>query len=49
MLRVQSSKDLNLWQTFHEIAEKSSEIVPLGAPLAPIYLLTEYAPSAAGR
>jgi hypothetical protein len=32
MLQVQSSKDLNLWQTFHEIAEKSSKIVPLGAP-----------------
>ena len=34
MLQVQSSKDLNLWQTFHEIAEKSSKIVPLGAPPA---------------
>ena len=40
MLQVQSSKDLNLWQTFHEIAEKSSKIVPLGAPLAPSFSFT---------
>jgi len=25
--------ELDLWQTSHEIAEKSSKIVPLGAPL----------------
>ena len=29
----QKSRDLNLWQACHEIAEKSSIIVPLGAPL----------------
>jgi hypothetical protein len=33
MLQTQSSRELNLWQTCHEIAEKSSKIVPLGAPL----------------
>src|SRR6267142_5989590 len=27
--------ELNLWQTCHEIAEKSSKIVPPGAPLNP--------------
>jgi hypothetical protein len=28
--------ELNLWQTCHEIVEKSSKIVPLGAPFFPI-------------
>jgi hypothetical protein len=35
MLQAQSSGKLNLWQGCHEIAEKSSKIVPLGAPLYP--------------
>jgi hypothetical protein len=28
----QKSRDLNLWQACHEIAEKSSKTSPLGAP-----------------
>ncbi len=36
MLQAQSVRELNLWQTRHEFAEKSSKIVPLGAPLFPI-------------
>jgi hypothetical protein len=32
MLQVQFSKDLKVWQICYEIAEKSSKIVPLGAP-----------------
>ncbi len=35
MLQAQSVRELNLWQTRHEFAEKSSKIVPLGAPLFP--------------
>ena len=33
MLQAQSTREPNLWQTGHEIAEKSSKIVTLGAPL----------------
>jgi hypothetical protein len=36
MLQAHSSKELNLWKTYHEIAEKGSKIVPLGAPLSKI-------------
>lgn len=36
MLQAQRSRELGLWQTRHEIAEKSSKIVPLGAPLFPL-------------
>src|SRR5258706_15431262 len=36
--RTQCSRELDLWQTGHEIAEKSSKIVPLAAPL-PTHLL----------
>jgi hypothetical protein len=37
--RVQSRQNLNLWQSGHEIAQESSEIVPLGAPFhLPLYL-----------
>jgi hypothetical protein len=32
-LQTQSSRQLNLWQDCHDIGEKGSEIVPLGAPL----------------
>ena len=42
MLQVQSSKDLNLWQTFHEIAEKSSKIVSLGAPSANLLTFNQF-------
>jgi hypothetical protein len=35
MLQAQSVRELNLWQTRHEFAEKNSKIVPLGAPLFP--------------
>jgi hypothetical protein len=31
-LQAQSGRQLNLWQGCHKIAEKSSKIVPLGAP-----------------
>jgi hypothetical protein len=31
--------ELNLWQTCHEIVEKNSKIVPLGAPLFPLYII----------
>jgi hypothetical protein len=34
MLQTQPCRELNLWQTGHEIAEKSSKIVPLGAPVS---------------
>ena len=34
-LHAQSNRKLNLWQGCHEIAEESSKIVPLGAPLSP--------------
>ncbi|PYT64002.1 MAG: hypothetical protein DMG42_35475 [Acidobacteria bacterium] len=30
----QSRRKLDLWQGCHEIAEKSSKIVPLGAPFS---------------
>lgn len=33
MLQAQSTWEFSLWQTCHEIAEKSSKIVALGAPL----------------
>jgi hypothetical protein len=33
MLQTQCSRELDLWQTGHEIAEKSSKIVSLAAPL----------------
>ena len=33
MLQPQSSRKINRRQACHEIVEKSSEIVPLGAPL----------------
>ena len=32
MLQTQSSRELDLWQTGYENAEKSSKIVPLAAP-----------------
>jgi len=32
MLQTQYSRELDLWQTSHEIVEKSSKIVPLGGP-----------------
>jgi len=32
MLQAQSVRELNLWETRHEFAEKSSKIVPLDAP-----------------
>jgi hypothetical protein len=32
-LQVQASRKLDLWQGCHEVPEKSSKIVPLGAPL----------------
>ena len=31
-LEAQSNREVNLWQCCHKIDEKSSEIVPLGAP-----------------
>lgn len=34
MLQGQPSREINLRQACHEIAEKSSEIVPSGAPLS---------------
>jgi hypothetical protein len=33
MLQAQSIRKVKLWQTCHEIAQKSFKIVPLGAPL----------------
>jgi hypothetical protein len=45
MLQAQSSRELNLKQTCHEIAEKSSKIVPLGAP----YLIFRSMEDEAGR
>jgi hypothetical protein len=39
MLQTQSSRKRNLWQTCHEIAEKSSKIVPSGAPLFPVNIV----------
>jgi hypothetical protein len=35
MLQAQFERELHLWQTRHEFAEKSSKIVPLGAPVFP--------------
>jgi hypothetical protein len=32
MLQAQFIKKFKLWQTCHEIVEKHSKIVPLGAP-----------------
>jgi hypothetical protein len=34
MLQTQSSRGLDLRQTRHEIVEKSSKIIPLGAPFS---------------
>jgi hypothetical protein len=35
VLQAQSSRELDLGQTLQEIAEKSSKIVPPGAPFLP--------------
>ena len=40
MLQAQFERELHLWQTRHEFAEKSSKIVPLGAPF-PFFLYTQ--------
>ena len=39
MLQAQSVRELNLWQTRHEFAEKSSKIVPFGAPFFPYKMM----------
>jgi hypothetical protein len=33
LIWLQSRRKLDLWQGCHEVAEKSSKIVPLGAPI----------------
>jgi len=41
-LQVQLSRKHDLWQGSHEIAKKSSKIVPLGAPLSLSFLLNNF-------
>jgi len=42
MLQTQCSRELDLGQTGHEIAEKSSKIVPLAALPAPVVPVNDF-------
>jgi len=42
MLLTQSSTELDLWQTRHENADKSSKVVPLAAPLPRVVAFNSY-------